>query len=87
MKTEKTTPEGVKEVTLPSGKVATIFPGKGRHSVAAQKMCGSDTSKFINCLMYQLVEIDGQRQTIEDFEELSLRDYNKLVEAFSGENF
>jgi len=73
-----------KTLNLPSGKVATICDGTGRDVIAATKLAGVDTEKFLPALMAQLVLIDGQKQVMEDFYDLPSADYMKLMGEMSG---
>jgi hypothetical protein len=77
----------MKEISLPSGKTATIKEGKGKDSQLALRMCGGDSSKYLSALMSVLCEIDGAKLVMEDIEELPLRDYNTLMAEFSELNF
>jgi hypothetical protein len=76
-----------KEFTLPSGKKVVIFKGKGKHATEAIKVMGGDSSKYLNALISQLVEIDGQKVVMEDLEELDLQDYMKIQAEFADQNF
>lgn len=75
------------EVKLSDGRTATIRAGKGRDAMNAQKVSGTDVSKFFPALMAQLVEIDGQKLVMEDFEELPLQDFLTLQGELAGANF
>ncbi|MGI9158813.1 MAG: hypothetical protein ACR2K1_03575, partial [Saprospiraceae bacterium] len=57
-------------ITLPSGATAEIETGKGRHVRQAQKMSESDSNMYLNCMMSQLVTIDGRKLVPEDFDEM-----------------
>lgn len=83
----KMMPEGTKEFTLPSGKKAVIYPGKGKHATNAIKICGEDMSLYLPALMSQLVEIDGNRIVLEDLEEMPLQDFMMLQGEFADQNF
>lgn len=76
-----------KEIELPSGKKASIKKGKGKHIINATKMAGGDPGKLIPCVMQVLVLIDGEKVTVEDLEELDLKDYMRLQTEFSDLNF
>lgn len=86
---KKTVPEKEidKQFELPSGKKATIKKGKGKHSMRATKMAGGDPGKIVPCIIQLLVLIDGERVTVEDLEEMDLKDYMSLMSEFSGVNF
>lgn len=75
------------KITLPSGKVAEFFPGKGSDAMSAQRDMGEDSSKYLVCLMSRLVEIDGRKMVPEDFAELPLSDFMKLQTEFATTNF
>jgi hypothetical protein len=75
------------EITLPSGATATIEPGKGRHVRQAQKMSEGDNSMYLNCMMAQLVTVNGARLVPEDFDEMPAGDYFELLAKFSEQNF
>ena len=90
MSDDKNSPDNkgkTKEINLPSGKVATILPGKGLHSRNAVKIINGDMSQYLNALMYQLVLIDGKTIVMEELDEMDIKDYNKLMAEFSNENF
>lgn len=74
-----------KKVTLPSGKTAEIQEGKGKHARMASRMMNGDSSLYMPALMSQLIKIGGQAMTMEDFDEISLADYNVLAEAIGDE--
>lgn len=76
-----------KQITLSDGRVAVIKVGKGRDAMAAQKVAGTDISKYFPALMAQLVTIDGNKLVMEDFEELPLQDYLTLQGELAGANF
>lgn len=76
-----------KEIELPSGKKATIKKGKGRHVMMATKMAEGDPGKIIPCIMHYLVLIDGEKQTLEQLEDLDMKDYFRLQTEFTDINF
>ena len=77
----------MKEITLPSGKTATIREGKGIDSQKAMKICGGDSGRYLTALMAVLCDIDGKGVVMEDIEQLSLKDYNSLLAEFTEVNF
>lgn len=80
-------PVGVsKIVELPSGKIATIYKGKGKHVREAQRLMGDDSSLYLNALMSMLVQIDGKPILMEEFDDLDMEDYTELM-AIVGGNF
>lgn len=62
-----------KTITLPSGKVAVIRPGKGRDLIAAQRVA-QNPEDISFALMAVLVTIDGAQLVAEDYMEMSLQD-------------
>lgn len=74
-------------VALSDGKEAVIFPGRGEHAMEAQKIMDGDESLYFTAMMMQLVEIDGNGLTLEEFKQMPLKDYQKIYLAFLGENF
>lgn len=80
-------PEGTKQFTLPSGKKAVIYPGKGKHATNAIKIVGDDMSRYLPALMSQLVEVDGYPVVLEDLEEMPLQDFMALQAEFADQNF
>ena len=79
--------EETKTVILPSGLKAEILSGKGKHAQKALQLTGGDQSKYLGALMAQLVLIEGKPIVMEDLDEMSLRDYMAISEAFSEQNF
>lgn len=75
------------EVKLPSGKVAVIEEGKGRHVRQAQRMSEGDASMYMNCMMSLLVTVDGKKMVPEDFDDLASNDYVELLAKMSEINF
>lgn len=73
-------------IELPSGKVATIFKGKGKHVRQAQNLMGDDSSLYLNALMSLLVHVDDKPLLMEDFDEMDMDDYTELM-AVVGGNF
>ena len=85
--TVPTSPQAVDKVLeLPSGKTATIFKSKGFNIRQAQKLSGDDTSLYMNALMAQLVQIDGNFLVMEDYDQMDGTDYMAIRAAVS-ENF
>ena len=76
-----------KVIILPSGVKAEIISGKGKHAQKALQLTGGDQSKYLGALMAQLVLIEGKPIVMEDLDEMSLRDYIAISEAFSEQNF
>lgn len=75
--------EIIKEIELPSGKTAVILEGKGKHSQIAGRMADGKSDQYMPALMHLLTRVDGEKVAIEEFEDWSLRDYNRLTTEFS----
>lgn len=73
---------GVKEFTLPSGTIVTFKEGKMRDVIAANKIADGDKEKVMLALIARLAKFDGQVKTMEDIEDLPLRDSMELLSAF-----
>jgi hypothetical protein len=71
----------MKEITLPSGKIAVIKDGKGKDLFWAQKMA-NDTSEIMKMLMIRLVEVDGKAITEYDLDEMDIADVLMLTNEF-----
>jgi hypothetical protein len=82
--TENKTPQ--KQLILPSGKTADIFPFKGKHVRIAQVQAGSDQSKYLFSIISQCVKIDGNFIAMEDLDEMAGADTLALMGEF-GESF
>ena len=72
-------------ITLPSGKTATIRPGKGKDLLDAQRIA-KHPEEIIWALTAQLVTIDGQAHVMEDYLEMDLLDVAKLQEVIQSGN-
>lgn len=77
----------IKVIELSTGSKAEILTGKGKHAQKALQITGGDQSKYLGALMAQLVLIDGKPVVMEDLEEMPLKDYMAISEAFSEQNF
>ncbi len=75
--------EGEK-LELPSGKVATVFPCKGKHIRMASTMTNGDQALFMPALMAQLVKINGSEMVMEQFDELDGKDYMAIMTKVSA---
>lgn len=75
----------MKEITLPSGKTATIKDGKGKDLLNAQRKAKSP-EEIMFALMAELVEIDGQNYVYEDLLEMDLDDILALQTEISGKS-
>lgn len=78
---------GAKTVNLPSGKVATIHPGKGLHAKRAIQDSNGKPGEYLSSLMAQLIEIDGKKIIPEDLDDMDLQDYMTLQTEFADQNF
>ena len=72
-----------KELTLPSGKIATIKKGKGIDLLNAQKNSNS-SDEIPYALIAQLTEIDGQSIVYEDVLEMDLEDVLAIQTEITG---
>lgn len=81
------TSDNSREITLPSGRKATIEVGKGFHARKAMEMADGNTGLYLPSLMSQLIRIDGEYLVMEDFDELPLQDYMALQAEFADQNF
>mgnify|MGYP003290965644 CR=1 FL=1 len=72
-----------KELILPSGKIATVKPGKGYDLLQAQQKAKS-SEEIPYALIAELCEIDGQKLVHEDILELDLADVITLQAEISG---
>lgn len=79
--------DGSKSIQLPSGAIAKIARGKGKHARVAMQVSGQDSSLYLNSLMAQLTTVNGASVVMEDLEEMDLQDYNAILAEFSGVNF
>lgn len=73
-----------KQITLPSGKTATIAGFKGKHIREAQKMAGGDEGKLIYALIAQTTKIDDKPVVMEDIDEMNGPDVLALMGEFGG---
>ncbi len=72
-------------VTLPSGAVAEIRPGKGRDLMMAQRMAKNE-SEIGWGLMAKLVTIDGKKKVLEDYLDMDLADVLVLQAEVVGKS-
>lgn len=72
----------VKEITLPSGRVARIKEGKGKDLFWALSN-STGQNDIIKLLIVRLTEIDGKAVTEDDLEELPLADVMVLMKEFT----
>jgi hypothetical protein len=72
----------MKEITLPSGRVARIKEGKGKDLFWALSN-STGQNDIIKLLIVRLTEIDGKPITEDDLEELPLADVMTLMKEFA----
>ena len=72
----------MKEITLPSGRVARIKEGKGKDLFWALSN-STGQNDIIKLLIVRLTEIDGKPITEDDLEELPLADVMLLMREFT----
>lgn len=73
-----------KEITLPSGAVATLNPYKGKHIRQAQKLSNGDETKLVPAIIASTVLIDGKPIVMEDLDEMHGPDVLKLMGEFGN---
>lgn len=71
--------EETSELVLPSGAKATFVKFKGKHVMAAQRLCGNSGDKLILAILSIITKIDGKSLVLEDFEEMNGKDVMKLM--------
>jgi hypothetical protein len=66
----------IREVTLPSGRVATIREGKGRDLINAQRAVGrtAESGALMQALVAMLCTVDGKELIYEDVLEMPIAD-------------
>lgn len=72
-----------KEITLPSGKIATIKSGKGQDLLQAQIKAKS-SEEIPYALIAELTEIDGVALVYEDILEMEISDVVALQMEIAG---
>jgi len=72
----------LKEVVLPSGKIAKIKEGKGKDLFWALSN-STGQNDIIKLLIVRLTEIDGKPITEDDLDELPLADVMALMREFT----
>lgn len=68
-------------VTDADGKehLIKVFRGRAKHMMNAQRMSGTDSSKLMFGLANQLVELNGDSLTVEDWLEVDLDVWMEVV--------
>lgn len=79
--------DGSRSFELSNGKMCVVREGRGKHMKNAQRIAGTDKSAYMGALMSLLVKIDDESVTMEELEELPLRDYMKMMAVFTDVNF
>ncbi len=76
-------------ITLPSGKVATVRPQKGRDALRAARIAdpAKEPIAFLHAAIAQVATIDGKPLVAEDVAELYQADINALAAAMIDEKF
>lgn len=73
----------MKEITLPSGKIAVFKDGKGKDLLNAQRKAKTP-DEILFALIAEISEIDGQPLIYEDLLEMELEDVLSLQAEMSG---
>lgn len=68
----------MKELTLPSGRTATIKKGQGFHLLAAQRKSRTN-DEIPYALVAELAEIEGNKFTYEELLEMDIADVSMLL--------
>jgi hypothetical protein len=65
-----------RQITLPSGRIATIREGRGRDLINAQRAVGrnADSGALMQALLAMLCRLDGKELVYEDVLEMSIPD-------------
>jgi hypothetical protein len=83
----------VKRVKLIDGREAIVRELYGRDAFQINKVIASgdgksfDKEKYLKAMLHYSVKIDGKALPMEDFENLKLKDYNRIVTAVQSVNF
>ena len=73
----------MKELTLPSGKIAKLKDGKGLDLLNAQRKA-KNSDEILFALIAEIAEIDGEAVIYEDLLEMPLEDVLALQAEISG---
>ena len=68
-----------------AGVVVSVLPRLGKHTMQAQRLMDGDSSKYFPVLMHLLVRFGDQQFPVEEFENMSGKDYDTLFLAIQGE--
>jgi hypothetical protein len=74
----------VKEITLPSGKIASVIEAKGKHIREAQRQSGEESDKIIFALIAVCTTIDGKKLVVEDIDDMNSKDVFALMGEFGS---
>lgn len=83
----KVNTDGTREFKISDGRLVIIRAGKGRDSVMAMRVSAGVGEKYVGALMAQLCTVAGKKITMEDMEDLPLRDYTAIQTQFAEINF
>jgi hypothetical protein len=75
-----------RQITLPSGRIATIREGRGRDLIQAQRAVGktSESSALLMALAAMLCEVDGKPLVYEDVLDMPVADVLMLEAEVLG---
>jgi len=73
----------MKQILLPSGKIATYKKGYGQNLLNAQRKARTN-EEIMYSIMAEVIEIDGQPLIYEDIFEMELEDVVVLYSEISG---
>jgi hypothetical protein len=83
---DKLNPNNQRQITLPSGRIATIREGRGRDLINAQRAVGrtAESSALLQALVALLCEIDGKPLVYEDVLDMPVADVLMLEAEVLG---
>ncbi len=73
-------------IVLADGRKVQFEQIKGRHIMAAQKACKKTPDLIAVWMMHKFCTIDGETMTIEDWQDLPAKDFNRMQLAMMGED-
>jgi len=81
--------DATREITLPSGRRASIRTGVGRDLMKAQRAAGpnADSSMVLFALIAELSQVEGERLVYEDVLKMEIADVVTLQAEVAGANF
>lgn len=78
----------VKKTTLPrSGKVAVVRELNAKETKDIQRFMAGDKDKYLLSAITVATTIDGKKETYEFYEDLKMKDSNRLTSMFQDLNF